>query len=714
MTTSNRGRLIPPNLDDRTWQDLVDEARALIPKYAPDWTDHNSSDLGITMVELFAWLVEGLIYRLNRVPDKNYDAFLNLLGITRDPATPARSYLTFTAQPAAVVVPKGRQAQTQGTEKEQPIVFETDEDVTVLPINMQVALHIGKVVLNKYTNVSGRFTVPPAEGDTFTVPVGQSVQLCFGFDQNTAAEVRMLVELFHHIHRDPVTQNALASANWVYSTGTTEPSSWPAIPGVIDDTDGLQRDGTVRFTLPPVSNWGSQVPTGWTTVPEASVNDQVANPYFWVGARIANLTTEPVKIGIRFILFNSVSAHNALTISVPESLGTGNGRPFQLYPLRYAPLYKRLETDTPYDHLRVEVNGTPWTLVEDIPPGPYILPATGNYYKINPVTAEILFGNHDPASGEGNGSMPPIGSAIQAITYRYVASGISGNVGAGTITAMRTPVPGITAVTNLFSAFGGSDEEPIEESKRRAPEVLRIRNRAITKEDYEYLTREATTDVAIVRCLEPIVHVTDNAPAWVKGDPWTFASIDRTPGNVNVIVVPDHGLSVPRPEPTQELLREVQSYLDARRDLTAKLQITGPRYLPVKVVITATAWNKAIAGGLITGSNDVRVEIENKLRQFLHPVHGGINGKGWNVGDSVFIADLFKAVMPAEDIGFISSLTLEAETPPYHFPPLGLGGAWSNNERPFSLATPGAWVRLADYELICYGTGSSVTMTAPM
>src|SRR5690349_3017419 len=101
MVDSLRGRIQPPNLDDRTWQDLVDEAKALIPKYAPLWTDTSASDLGITLIELFAWLVEGLTYRLNRVPEKNYIAFLNLLGITREPAVPAHTFLTFTAQPSA-------------------------------------------------------------------------------------------------------------------------------------------------------------------------------------------------------------------------------------------------------------------------------------------------------------------------------------------------------------------------------------------------------------------------------------------------------------------------------------------------------------------------------------------------------------------------------------------------------------------------------------
>ena len=68
-----------PNLDDRRYTDLVDEARALIPTHAPEWTNHNPSDPGIMLVELFAWLSEMLIYRLNRVTDENTRNFLRLL-----------------------------------------------------------------------------------------------------------------------------------------------------------------------------------------------------------------------------------------------------------------------------------------------------------------------------------------------------------------------------------------------------------------------------------------------------------------------------------------------------------------------------------------------------------------------------------------------------------------------------------------------------------
>jgi len=68
-----------PNLDDRAYADLVEEALALIPTYAPEWTNHNPSDPGITLIELFAHLTEMLLYRLNRVTDANMLAFVKLL-----------------------------------------------------------------------------------------------------------------------------------------------------------------------------------------------------------------------------------------------------------------------------------------------------------------------------------------------------------------------------------------------------------------------------------------------------------------------------------------------------------------------------------------------------------------------------------------------------------------------------------------------------------
>ena len=68
-----------PNLDDLGWGDLLKEGRTLIPAWAPEWTNHNPSDPGITLVELFAYFSEKLLYRLNRISDKNVEEFLRLI-----------------------------------------------------------------------------------------------------------------------------------------------------------------------------------------------------------------------------------------------------------------------------------------------------------------------------------------------------------------------------------------------------------------------------------------------------------------------------------------------------------------------------------------------------------------------------------------------------------------------------------------------------------
>src|SRR5262245_39894676 len=106
-----------PNLDDRTFQDLVDEAKRLIPRYCPEWTNHNLTDPGVALIELFAWMTELSLFRLNQVPDKFYTHMLNMLGFERFPATAARTDLTFWLVDVVnepVVIPAGTQVGTTG------------------------------------------------------------------------------------------------------------------------------------------------------------------------------------------------------------------------------------------------------------------------------------------------------------------------------------------------------------------------------------------------------------------------------------------------------------------------------------------------------------------------------------------------------------------------------------------------------------------------
>src|SRR4051794_11725295 len=84
-----------PNLDDRSFADLVAEARARIPVHTPEWTNFNEGDPGITLVELFAFMTENLLYRSNRIPEANRRKFLTLLGIPLQPAMPGQGIVIF-------------------------------------------------------------------------------------------------------------------------------------------------------------------------------------------------------------------------------------------------------------------------------------------------------------------------------------------------------------------------------------------------------------------------------------------------------------------------------------------------------------------------------------------------------------------------------------------------------------------------------------------
>ena len=101
--------IIPPNLDDRDFNQLMEEARRLIEQRLPDW-DFSPSNPGTVLLELFAHLTEGLAYRLNRLPDKAYIEFLNLIGTRLHPPTAAGGVLRFSlSQPAAqpLEIPRG-------------------------------------------------------------------------------------------------------------------------------------------------------------------------------------------------------------------------------------------------------------------------------------------------------------------------------------------------------------------------------------------------------------------------------------------------------------------------------------------------------------------------------------------------------------------------------------------------------------------------------
>ena len=125
-----------PHLDDRDFQSLVDDAKRLVQQRSPDWTDHNVSDPGVTLIEAFAQMMDQLIYRLNRVPDRHYVKFLELIGLQLYPPTAARGTATFwlaAAQPATVLVRAETEVATPRTEVDEPVVFTTVADLPIVP-----------------------------------------------------------------------------------------------------------------------------------------------------------------------------------------------------------------------------------------------------------------------------------------------------------------------------------------------------------------------------------------------------------------------------------------------------------------------------------------------------------------------------------------------------------------------------------------------------
>src|SRR5262245_62148443 len=131
--------MIPsPKLDDRTYADIVAEAMRLIPRYCPDWTNHNASDPGITLVELTAWMTELILYRLNRVPEKNYLAFLALIGVRLRSPQPAHTLLTFDLVENAErqTVREGTQIATPQAADEDTVMFETERDLLVTGVKL--------------------------------------------------------------------------------------------------------------------------------------------------------------------------------------------------------------------------------------------------------------------------------------------------------------------------------------------------------------------------------------------------------------------------------------------------------------------------------------------------------------------------------------------------------------------------------------------------
>ena len=164
-------------------------------RHCPEWTDHNVSDPGITLIETFAYMTDGLFYRLNQVPDRLYVKFLELIGLKLLPATPARCGVTFwlsSPAQAPIVIPLAPGPRRCGSEVDEPVVFATTEDLTIVPCAVQDIATRGATETPRHAGQAGStgrrrcdfgrpfpaFSAVPGAGDTLLVALTEAVPRC--------------------------------------------------------------------------------------------------------------------------------------------------------------------------------------------------------------------------------------------------------------------------------------------------------------------------------------------------------------------------------------------------------------------------------------------------------------------------------------------------------------------------------------------------------
>jgi predicted phage baseplate assembly protein len=598
-----------PVIDDRTFDDIVAEARSRIPRYTPEWTDSNASDPGFTLVELFAWLTEMQLFRLGRVPALNYLKFLQLLGLELMPARPAACEVTFPVRGSfsepVVIVPRLTQVSTDKPDEQGSIIFETEEALMALRATLgavQVFDGYAYADVTQQNDELGGF-------EPFSALAETDSALLLGFsDPAPFPDVEINLSLL------AAEANVDRGISCFAGTGTFVSSevvwesfdgtSWRKLNVLRDDTAALTRSGHVYLRGLPA---GAVV---------AAAIGAVAAPHYWLRARLVHSAYDSAP-RITAVRSNTVRAIQAQTAR-HEVLGGSDGAPHQLLSLANRPLLPgtlELEVDEGQGASR-------WHEVADF----FASGAADQHVVVNRTTAEIRFG--DGVHGRipvANPDRPT--TSIVARAYRF-GGGKRGNVPAGSLTTLLSSVPGVDAngITNLVAAAGGADEETLEAAKQRAPRSIKSRERAVAPEDFESLALGAA---AIKRAKAlPLYHP-------------RFEGVE-VPGAVSVIIVPD--VEGEAPFPSEGTLRTVCAYLDQRRLLTTELFVLPPSYREVKVTADVVVHDGADLA-------DVKLAIEDTLRRYFHPLIGGDesslsqDGSGWPFGGDIYYAMVIHRLM---------------------------------------------------------------------
>ncbi len=616
-------------LDDRSFQDLVDEAKKRIPLYCPEWTDHNVSDPGVTLIELFAWMMDMLLFRLNQVPRKHYVKLLELLGIQLQPPRAAMAPLVFylsTPQAQPVQVARGTAASTKRSGGEEAIVFTTEKDLTIQPAQLEhlvarrrlgdQGMVFQDIGLQRLERDFRPFSATdPHQGEALYFGLGGELHrhvLGLELDCVRAGGLNIIPE------NPPLVWQA-------WSEG-----GWSDVDVEQDTTGGLSWTGQVRIHLPQMAR--------------SDVNGVEA---YWVRCQVIAAeqgrrayATSPIIRNVRALTWGAtVDAMHATEVQA-EPLGRSDGSPGQVFSLEHAPVLPRMKEERVVIWQPGLDSGEEWHEVESFAE----TSAEDRCYTLDSATGEVTFGpaiRQRDGSVRSYGAIPPRGAELRMTRYRY-GGGTRGNVRAGAVTELRTAIPYVARVTNRLPASGGWDPEDLEAAMFRARHELRTRYRAVAPDDFEFLVLQGFQGrIARARCLQ--------AAQMGRGAP--------SPGQVYVVVVPQLSpdearryIPPSRLALTPELQQGVTAFLDERRLLTTQLAVREAGYKRIAVQV-------AVVARPGTDAHRLRTDVHQALDLFLNPLVGGLDGTGWPFGREVYLSDLYTCIQQVD--GLLNVQTLQ-------------------------------------------------------
>lgn len=654
--------ITPPSLDDRGYEDLLADLLARIPAHTPEWTHARVGDPGRTLLELFAWLGDALLYRVNLVPERQRLAFLRLLGLEPRPALAARGIVCLAFNDKAA---SARVRAPAGTEIKGSARFETRQPVWVHPVTAEAYIKrpirdderaaMG-ALLHDLPSVYGLAQERAAFYVTTPVFIGGAADP-LGLDLTRGAGTLdgcLWIALFASPNGDAATavktaRDALApdrngeharvtvglaptltlsdpldvtaSASDVPKSAQA-PIAWEVTAGddgamyarldPEDGTAGLTRAGVVTLTLPgavkaPVNDPRQSLAAGTRDRPPRIDDEQRAERLVaWIRMRVDTPAGDPpTSLSLSWAGFGAVEVDQRASV-VGRQIGESTGLADQEFSL------SATSVEAESFLLQVAEDGGSferWQRVAD-------LALAGRDQRVYALRAE----EGVVAFGDGvRGKVPAEGARVRVERMRS-GGGEVGNLPPGSL--KEASVSGATLrVTQGLATTGGRDAETLAEAERRIPAILRHRERAVTEDDFRALATWApATRVGRVEVLP-------------RFSPKRRAS--GVPGVVTVMVLPPKsGAMPPAPRADRVMLERVYAHLAPRRPLATELYVIGCEYVPVAVSVAVV-----IRAGL--DPSEVLAAVRAALRAYLWPLPpGGADEAGAPLGGAVRAREL--------------------------------------------------------------------------